>query len=105
MSFKFEIINEKEVKIVKYIGKEENLIIPSFTFIEDSVYKVTRIDKYALNNKYIKKLFIPRTIKRIHLYAFLGFNEFNIEEFIVDESNTNYSSFEGNLYNKDKSVW
>lgn len=104
MSFKYEIINNKEVKIIDYLGKEENLIIPSFTFVNDLIYKVTGIDKYALNNKYIKRIFIPKTIKKIHLYAFLGFNEFNIAEFIVDEGNKNYSSFDGNLYNKDKTI-
>lgn len=104
MSFVFEKINKKEVKIVKYIGKEEYLIVPSFTFIDNYVYRVTCIDKYSLNNPYIKKIFIPRTIKSIHHFAFLGLKNINIDEFIVASNNENYTSLDGNLYSKDKKI-
>lgn len=104
MSFIFEVLNKKEVKIVKYIGKKENLIIPSYTFIDNYAYKVTMVDKYALNNKFIKKLFIPESIKKIHLYAFVGFEECNIDEFLVHHNNKHYSSLHGNLYNKEKTI-
>ena len=61
MEFEYKILNKKEVEILKYLGKEELLIIPSFVFIENKIYKVISIAQYALSNSYVKKIFIPYT--------------------------------------------
>ena len=104
MSFIYEVINDKEVEIISYNGNEEFLIIPSFAFLENKVYKVVSIAKFALNNKFIKKLFIPESIKNIHKLCFLGFKNIILEEIIVDSNNKYYCSKDGVLYTKDESI-
>lgn len=104
MSFKFEIINENEIKIIKYFGNEAELIIPSHHFIEGKIYKITVIDKFSLNNSFIKKLYIPSSINYISENAFVGFNELNLEEIIVDDDNMFYASLNGSLLNKEKTI-
>ena len=59
-----------------------------------------RIDANAFYNTGIETLYITDNVRYIGEYAFVGLE--NLKNYVVSENNTNYSSADGVLYNKDK---
>ncbi len=89
------------LKICKYIGDEEHLIIPETL----NGYTVVEIQEEAFaENKKLKSISIPKTVDEI-LFAW-GNSPFykceNLEEINVAEDNPKYCSENGVLYNRDK---
>ncbi len=75
------------------------LIVPSSVTEKNKTYAITKIAKDAFANTEITKIQIPSSIKEIEHGAFN--NAYNMVSYSVDEGNTNYSSKDGILYNKD----
>ncbi len=75
------------------------LILPSSVTEKNKTYAVTKIAKDSFANAEISKIQIPSSIKEIEYGAFN--NAYNMVSYSVDEGNTNYSSKDGILYNKD----
>lgn len=93
------LVNNGEVSIVKYIGHNKNVIIPST--IKNIV--VTEILNDAFNDKKeIITIQIPTTVTKIMPKAFYLCS--NIDEINVEGNNSVYSSEEGVLYSKDKTI-
>lgn len=91
------VLYSKDKKtLIKYpIGKEaQNFTIPNFVEkIEENAFKNTINLRNSLN--------IPSSIKEIGKDAF---SNSNIESFIVNNNNQDFSSYDGILYNNDKSI-
>ncbi|MDR2711685.1 MAG: leucine-rich repeat protein [Clostridiales bacterium] len=64
---------------------------------------VTRIEEYTFDNcEGLTRINIPANLSEIASGAFLGCH--NLNSFAVDQDNPEYSSFEGVLFNKDRSI-
>lgn len=89
--------NNYEIKnnvLIKYIGTESTLILPN---------GIKEIAKYAISgNNNIKTIKIPQSVEKIDEYGF-SFSA-NVKEIIVDDNNPYFTSINGVLYSKDKSV-
>lgn len=78
------------------------LVIPSEVSHNGVRYDVTGIGELAFANTYIKSIHIPQSIQRIGLHAFV--NTTRLTDITSDENNTQFSSADGVLFNKDKST-
>jgi len=88
-----------EAQIYSYYGSEENVVIPS----EMNGYTVTDISRNAFSsNSSIKSIYIPDTVNDIYSNSITAC--ISLESIIVDENNPYYSSQNGVLFNKEKSV-
>ena len=110
---------------VTTIGKEAflncdkitSIVLPdSITLIEENAFwgctslrsinipnKVQKIDSFAFDScSKLESIDIPSSVEEIGMYAFSDCNE--IKRINVDRDNRNYSSEDGVLYSKDKSV-
>lgn len=121
----FITINNKEVEVKanKEIKPKGEIVIPENVIHKGKSYKVTqigyeafggcdslqaisipssveRIDNYAFTGANIRKIHIPPSVKDINQFSLYGIKE----SVNVDELNKDYSSVNGVLYNKDKSV-
>lgn len=86
----------KDGVLLNYIGKDTEIIIPD---------SVERIESGAFEyDCETKKIVIPASVKFIENGAFSFFGMTGIECFIVDKNNLNYSSIDGNLYNKEGTI-
>ena len=95
-------INDKKVIELKekcfYNGLIYNdLKIKSIT-IPENIEKLGNYTFYGL--RYLKEIFFPKTLNSIGSHLFE--NNENLEKIIVDENNSEFSSFENILYNKNK---
>ncbi len=64
--FTFEVINNNELSLTRYIGKEEKVVIPS----EINGMKVTSIGEKAFYLSKIKEVIFPDTLVTINRHAF-----------------------------------
>ena len=74
----------------KYKGTDKNVVIPEV---------VTTIGDGAFSQTHVVNVMIPYKVTTIRESAFDGCG--SLTEIIVDESNANYKSVDGNLYSKD----
>ena len=86
--------------------KEEEFVIENGTLLIPSEYngEILRdvlVGGYYDDENVFTKISIPASIENIDLSYVV---QSDIEEFIVDEENPYFSTFEGSLYNKDKSI-
>lgn len=80
-----------------------NLVIPAEVTKYGQTYKVVRIGENAfLDDKRIYNLYLPETIDSINNSAFVWCE--SLQNIIVDENNQYYSSENGVLYNKKKTI-
>ena len=89
----YEIIEGNE--LVSYTGYDTFYEIPN---------DVVKIRRGAIQSKELKTLFIHKNIELIEMDIidfFVCISGSSLERFIVDDSNLNYKSIEGNLYNKE----
>lgn len=94
----------KEATISDYAGSNvpTPLEIPN-TYTKDGVtYKVTKLNKGALDNAEVTKIKIPANLTNIEAGSFN--NVYNLTDIVVDEANEAYSSEDGILFNKDKTI-
>ena len=92
-------IEDNKVMIGSYIGNSKNIVIPN----EIEGMPVTEIYVYAFaNNENFNSVTIPKNVKLLQVETFD--RSYNIKEIIVDPENSNYSSVDGVLYNKDKTT-
>ncbi|MBQ2715112.1 MAG: leucine-rich repeat protein, partial [Clostridia bacterium] len=84
---------------------KDNKVIKTLTF--ESGSKVTSIGSNAFDNSTLENIHVPASITSLDITLF-NYNDGSscgsIKNFMVDEDNENYSSIDGNLYNKDKTV-
>lgn len=129
---KFKITNGSEVGVIKDISYRDldSIAIPVKVQIQNSVYTVTSIEKMAFEKcKRLRYINIAPSIKSIEYGAFFECKNLtsitipssvnkikddfenifqgcdNLEKIDVWESNPNYSSEDGILYNKNKTIF
>ena len=92
-------IENGEATITSYSGTATEVVIPE----KISGYKVTKIgeETFCFNVK-IATVSISANVKDIRTAAFMGCD--NLTAINVDDRNESYSSHEGVLFNKDKSI-
>lgn len=96
--WEYTIKNNGSIKILKYIGNEEVVKIPSMI---DGIC-VTAIGVNVFNDKVLRTLYLPESVEYIEKYFFKYTNV--SEKIVVAERNLVYSSNSGIVYEKDKSV-
>lgn len=103
-NFSYSIIDEekKEINIKSYSGDEKNLIIPETI----DGYKVVQVSGLGTYGKEINSLTISKYVRLLGYYYNGNYQYFDeyVNEFIVDPANQNYSSENGILYSKDKTI-
>ncbi|MCK4552240.1 MAG: leucine-rich repeat protein, partial [Tenericutes bacterium] len=97
--FEFTLKEDNTYELTGYIGDEETVIIPS-TYEGKSVTSIGRLAFY--NEANVNYLEIPSSITTIDAAAIYSCLE--LSEVVVDEANSYYSSVDGVLFNKDKTV-
>lgn len=102
-NFSYSIIDEekKEINIKDYFGNEKNLIVPE-TIDGYKVVQVSGLQSYGSFNS----IYIPKTVRLLCITNKYNLDKLyeNVNEFIVDPANQNYSSENGTLYSKDKTI-
>lgn len=120
--FKIKIVSDTTSEIMKYIGTEKKVDIPQ----KLGKYTVTSIGGYAFDEcETLTEVTIPETVTNIGIYAFwgcTGLTEIRVPENVatigdwafclckglkeidVDSNNKNYSSLNGDLYNKNQTL-
>ncbi|MDR0287579.1 MAG: leucine-rich repeat protein [Clostridiales bacterium] len=93
--FEYRSMDNGSITITGYQGDNKNIVIPAI--IEGT--PVSSIESYAFYGTSISSVYIPANIKTIGADAFLGCS--SLQGINVDANNTNYSSQDGVLYNKD----
>jgi uncharacterized repeat protein (TIGR02543 family) len=73
-----------------------NLYIPETLY----GYSVTQLANYILDGTKIRSVYIPKSILVIYSTTFAEYG--SLQRVVVDEENPNFSSYEGALFNKDK---
>jgi len=97
--FEYELDNNDNASIIGYSENSSAVTIPSTV----DGYPVTAINSLAFYNcTNITSVTIPSSVVRIDTDAFSGCN--SLKAFNVDSNNLNYTSTDGVLYNKDKSI-
>ena len=103
--FKITSKSRRTISLVKYFsdGNIDEIVIPSSVAWEGGTYTVTAINgNKVFEDVYTDIIEIPSSITSISADAFLGIK--SLKFINVDESNKAYSSENGVLYNKDKSI-
>ncbi len=101
-TFYYEVIDNK-VGIVLYNGNGKNVIIPN----EIEGKPVTKIYLHAFAEKEtLVSVTIPKNVEMISVDPFYNpfINSCNLKEINVNSENNNYTSVDGVLYNKDKTL-
>lgn len=93
-NFKFsQDINKIQYKAFNRCNSVQNIVIPDGVEI---------IEGWAFEHcKNLKNIFIPKSVVQIDKNPFF---DTDLQEIVVDENNENYSSVDGVLFNKDKTV-
>ncbi|MEE1126249.1 MAG: Ig-like domain-containing protein [Acutalibacteraceae bacterium] len=92
-------VTDNKVTILVYEGNGKNVVIPN----EIDGMPVTEIYVYAFaKGESFNSITIPKNVKYFPIEIFD--RSYNIKEIIVDPENSNYSSVNGVLYNKDKTT-
>ena len=96
-NYQYKVLDDNTICISRYIGEEENITIPA----KINGLTVTTIGKGAFVQTGMGSLNIPASITDIKHNAFKlsGFNKIE-----VDKNNSNYTSINGVLFSKDKTV-
>lgn len=96
-NYQYKVLDDNTICISRYIGEEENITIPA----KINGLTVTTIGKGAFVLTGMGSLNIPASITDIKPNAFKlsGFNKIE-----VDKNNSNYTSINGVLFSKDKTV-
>lgn len=96
-NYQYKVLDDNTICISRYIGDETNATIPA----KINGLTVTTIGKNAFAQTGLGCLHIPASITDIKPNAF-KFSSFNKIE--VDKNNLNYTSINGVLFSKDKTV-
>lgn len=96
-NYQYKVLDDNTICISRYIGDETNATIP----VKINGLTVTTIGKNAFAQTGLGCLNIPASITDIKPNAF-KFSSFNKIE--VDKNNLNYTSINGVLFSKDKTV-
>ncbi|MEE1077143.1 MAG: Ig-like domain-containing protein [Acutalibacteraceae bacterium] len=97
-TFYYELSDNK-VNIIMYYGPGKNVVIPD----EIDGKPVTKISPFAFAGvERLVSVTIPKTVTQITNDVFN--QSYDIKEFNVDSENSNYTSVDGVLYNKDKTL-
>ena len=96
-NYQYKVLDDNTICISRYIGEEENITIPA----KINGLTVTTIGTGAFVQTGMGSLNIPASITDIKPNAFKlsGFNKIE-----VDKNNSNYTSINGVLFSKDKTV-
>lgn len=96
-NYQYKVLDDNTICISRYIGEEENVTIPA----KINGLTVTTIGKGAFVLTGMGCLNIPASITDIkpNAFKFSGFNKIE-----VDKNNLNYTSINGVLFSKDKTV-
>ena len=96
-NYQYKVLDDNTVCISRYIGDETNATIPA----KINGLTVTTIGKNAFAQTGLGCLNIPASITDIkpNAFKFSGFNKIE-----VDKNNLNYTSINGVLFSKDKTV-
>ena len=96
-NYQYKVLYDNTICISRYIGEEENVTIPA----KINGLTVTTIGKNAFALTGLGCLHIPASITDIkpNAFKFSGFNKIE-----VDKNNLNYTSINGVLFSKDKTV-
>lgn len=104
----YNILSEEDRTCEVTYGDDypSEVIIPEKTIIDGKEYTVTAIGRGAFdyrraNQTEVKSIYVPKTITSID--AFYTFRWY-LERFEVSEENPKFSSIDGVLFNKDKSM-
>lgn len=96
-NYQYKVLDDNTICISRYIGDETNATIP----VKINGLTVTTIGKNAFALTGLGCLHIPASITDIkpNAFKFSGFNKIE-----VDKNNLNYTSINGVLFSKDKTV-
>lgn len=96
-NYQYKVLDDNTICISRYIGDETNATIPA----KINGLTVTTIGKNAFAQTGLGCLHIPASITDIkpNAFKFSGFNKIE-----VDKNNLNYTSINGVLFSKDKTV-
>lgn len=96
-NYQYKVLDDDTICISRYIGDETNATIP----VKINGLTVTTIGKNAFAQTGLGCLNIPASITDIkpNAFKFSGFNKIE-----VDKNNLNYTSINGVLFSKDKTV-
>ena len=96
-NYQYKVLDDNTICISRYIGDETNATIP----VKINGLTVTTIGKNAFAQTGLGCLNIPASITDIkpNAFKFSGFNKIE-----VDKNNLNYTSINGVLFTKDKTV-
>ena len=98
-TYKYQVHGVNKARLTGYLGSEKNVVLPE----KINNKTLDQIAGYAFSGcTSVESITIPYTVQSIVSGAF--YNCPNLTSIIVDENNVYYSSEDGVLFNKDKTV-
>lgn len=98
-NYRFTVKSDNTLTITKYTGQESNVNIPQSI----GGKTVTEIGSSAFKGcTSIKSIFIPKSVRTINGNAFIGCT--NLQSFKTDQNNSYYTTVNGVLFSKNKTV-
>ena len=102
VEYKYFLKDDNTVELTLYEGNDKDVIVPETI----NGYPVTSIDCWCFfQGKNIESIYIPSSVTTLYLSGEEGkifSGNTSLKSIVVDENNTNFSSEDGVLYNKNK---
>ena len=102
VEYKYFLKEDNTVELTLYEGNDKDVTVPETI----NGYPVTSIDCWCFfHGKNIESIYIPSSVTTLYLSGEEGkifSGNTSLKSIVVDENNTNFSSEDGVLYNKNK---
>ena len=103
--FEYSVTPEDASAVITgYSGSATEVVIPGIIETNGNKYEVQSVNMGIFDEVGIEKITIPKSVKILEDINHLNRNHTSLKEIIVDAENENYSSQNGILFNKEKSI-
>lgn len=102
--YEFSLTSEGRAVITGYSGAETEIAIPAILESNGNKYEVASVDMSIYDKTNVADISIPSTVTVLENISDLNRNHNTLKRITVDGNNESFSSQDGALFNKDKTI-